>query len=120
MSNDSHKNRKPYNPVAENLKCFMKYKGISRKELAESLGVEKNTVDKMLSGSHAISGPYHEILLKEYDCDLNFLYGGVEYSDFLIKDVGMIENEDISKQEAKRRLVVAIEYMVQYLANMPD
>lgn len=102
--------------VGNNLKCFMEYNGISRRELAKSFGIEKNTLDKILSGSHALSGPYNAILLNEYDCDLNFIYGGLQYSEAMINNLGTVEKQ-FSKKERNKRIVALMQYMLNVLVD---
>lgn len=70
--------------AGRNLKYFIQNNQISVKQLAESFGIEENSVQKILNGTNAISGPYNYILLTEYNCNLNFIYGGVGCTDVLI------------------------------------
>lgn len=58
--------------AGRNLKYFIESNGISQEQLAESFGIEKDSLQKILNGTNAISGPYNYILLNEYNC--NTLY----------------------------------------------
>lgn len=82
MKDVSKRAKNPANVFAgRNLKYFMDVNGIKEEQLAASFGIEPDSLQRILSGRNAISGPYNYILLNEYNCDLNFIYGGVSYSD---------------------------------------
>lgn len=108
--------RNPANVIAgRNLKYFMDTNGISNQQLAESFGIEKESVQKILSGRNAISGPYNYILLNNYNCDLNFIYGGIARCDTLINDIGMVEEAG-----AKGKLWDAVLREMRYLVDLLD
>ena len=110
----NYKGKNPSNVLAgRNLRYFIETIGMSRDELAEKLGIEKDAVNKILNGTNAISGPYNEILLNELNCDLNFIYGGVARSEMLMNEIGMIESV-----ESKRVLRESVFRMMRYLMDV--
>lgn len=117
------KTRNSKNPAnvfaGRNLKYFMDCNNITEQQLADSFGIEKDSLVKILSGRNAISGPYNYILLNEYGCDLNFIYGGMVHSDILIKDISQIVNQDM-KTELKHSITRAMHYLLELLENMED
>lgn len=80
--------------AGRNLKYFIESNGISQEQLAESFGIEKDSLQKILNGTNAISGPYNYILLNEYNATLsifNTLIDGqneIEFKMVLGKDSG--------------------------------
>lgn len=108
--------KNPANIIAgRNLKYFMDANGISNQQLAESFGIEKESLQKILSGRNAISGPYNYILLNDYNCDLNFIYGGVARSDALINEIPLVESYGV-----KEKIRESIARQMHYLANLLD
>ena len=108
--------RNPANVVAgQNLKYFMEVRGISMQQLADSFGIEKESLQKILSGRNAISGPYNNILVKTYNCDLNFIYGGIEHSDTLVREI-----DPIGQYAADNDKLKAISRQLCYLAGCLD
>lgn len=108
--------KNPANIIAgRNLKYFMDANGISNQQLAESFGIEKESLQKILSGRNAISGPYNYILLNDYNCDLNFVYGGVARSDALINEIQLVESYGV-----KEKIRESIVRQMHYLANLLD
>ena len=76
MKDTLKRTKNPANVFAgRNLKYFMDVNGIEDEQLAASFGIEPDSLQRILSGRNAISGPYNYILLNEYNCDLNFIYG---------------------------------------------
>lgn len=115
MGKKSDSSKEPSNVAAgKNLKFFMESNGISKEKMAESLGIEKNSLYKILSGTNAISGPYNAILLKEFACDLNFIYGGFAYQDATVESVGKIERQ-CTDMEARERIAALIQSLVDML-----
>lgn len=108
--------------AGRNLKYFMDANGISNQQLAESFGIEKESLQKILSGTNAISGPYNYILLNEYNCDLNFIYGGIARSDTLITDIQLVEKSDIrgKTKEAIVRQLLYLAKLIEDMDNMND
>lgn len=116
MGKVAKNSKNPSNVLAgRNLRYFIESIGMSRDELAELLGIERDAVNKILNGTNAISGPYNEILLNELNCDLNFIYGGVARSDMLINEIGMLE-----KEGSRKRLRHSALRMIQYLVDILD
>ncbi len=110
--------KNPANIIAgRNLRYFMDANGISSQQLAESFGIEKESLQKILSGTNAISGPYNYILLNEYNCDLNFIYGGIARSDTLITELQLIEKTDM-KEKTKDAIVRQLLYLSNLVENM--
>ncbi|MCI8793024.1 MAG: helix-turn-helix transcriptional regulator [Eubacterium sp.] len=110
----NYNGKNPSNVLAgRNLRYFIETIGMSRDELAEKLGIERDAVNKILNGTNAISGPYNEILLNELNCDLNFIYGGVARSEMLMNEIGMIESV-----ESKRVLRESVFRMMRYLMDV--
>lgn len=89
--------------AGRNLKYFIQNNGISEEQLARSFGIEKDSLQRILNGTNAISGPYNYILLNEYNCDLNFIYGGVAHCDVLVNDVQVETTKHMTMDEAISR-----------------
>lgn len=106
--------KNPANVIAgRNLKYFMDINGITNQQLAKSFGIEKESLQKIISGRNAISGPYNYILLNEYNCDLNFIYGGVARSDTLLNELKLVEKSGI-----QNRMRESIARQMRYLASI--
>lgn len=97
-----------------NLKYFMECNAISVQDVAKSLGVKVDAVNKMLDGTNGISGRYNRILIEKYNCDLNFIYGGIPYYD-VIKD-----NCRFEKQLSDGKKIEAISREMRYLVNVVE
>lgn len=97
----------------------MDVNNISEEQLAESFGIEPDSLQRILSGRNAISGPYNYILLHEYNCDLNFIYGGVSYSD---KPQIRLELGEDKKTDDKMREAISRElhYLAELLNDLSD
>lgn len=120
MKKSRNSSKNPANVFAgRNLKYFMDCHDISDEQLADSFGIEKDSLLKILNGRNAISGPYNAILLKEYGCDLNFIYGGMVHSDMLIKDIGQIEQQSTGA-ELKKSITRAMHYLLELLENIEE
>ena len=102
-----------------NLKFFMERNGISIDELAESFHIKNDAVKKILDGTNAISGRYNCILVEKYNCDLNFIYGGIAYYDVLL-DEERLEKESSNgkKQEIFSRNMKYLAELVEYLDQL--
>ena len=106
--------KNPANVIAgRNLKYFMDINEITNQQLAKSFGIEKESLQKIISGRNAISGPYNYILLNEYNCDLNFIYGGVARSDTLLNELKLVEKSGI-----QNRMRESIARQMRYLASI--
>ena len=113
---ESRDSRNPANVIAgRNLRYFMESRGITNQQLADSFGIEKESLQKILNGRNAISGPYNYILLNTYSCDLNFIYGGISHSDTLTKEV-----ETQILEENKKKTVDLIARQMKYLSGYLD
>lgn len=104
--------------AGRNLKYFIDSNGISQDQLASSFGIEKDSLQKILNGTNAISGPYNYILLNEYNCDLNFIYGGVERCDKLISK-HLVEGKD-RRTCAREAVVRELHYLADLLEDMDE
>lgn len=115
---DGKKN--PANILAgRNLLYFIESIGVTREELAELFHIETDSVNKLLNGTNAISGPYNEILLRELNCDLNFIYGGVARSDRMIHEIKRVKEngqEETLRNAVLRNMRYLIDIM-EYLDN---
>ena len=73
-------------------------------------------MQKILNGTNAISGFYNYILLTEYNCNLNFIYGGVTQSDELLNE---FETEgDNMQQKTQRALCRELQCLKEQIAEM--
>lgn len=110
------KNKNSINVLAgHNLKYFMKKNNISVQELANSFGIESSSLLKILNGTNAISGPYNYILVNEYNCNLNFIYGALGEESTVI---GSEEIFDKGEDSDKERLRAVIMRNLYYLNNL--
>lgn len=112
--------KNPANVLAgRNLLYFIESIGMTREELAGLFHIETDSVNKLLNGTNAISGPYNEILLRELNCDLNFIYGGVARSDRMINEIEMMK-ENGSKETLRNAVFRNMRYLIdimEYLEN---
>lgn len=115
--------KNPANVLAgRNLLYFIESIGMTREELAELFHIETDSVNKLLNGTNAISGPYNEILLRELNCDLNFIYGGVARSDKMINEIERMK-ENGSKETLRNAVLRNMRYlidMIEYLDNQQN
>lgn len=102
--------------AGRNLKYFIQNNHISVKQLAESFGIEENSVQKILNGTNAISGPYNYILLTEYNCNLNFIYGGVGSTDALIHE--SLNGEETMKRQMQKALCREMRQLEEMIMKM--
>lgn len=118
---ETKKSKKNYaNIIAgRNLKYFMDELSIKNQELATNFGIEKESLQKILSGRNAISGPYNYILLDKYQCDLNFIYGGVAYSNKLIKEIEVVEATN-SPKKIRESIVRQMHYLADLLEILDE
>lgn len=120
MKSISKRTRNPANVFAgRNLKYFMDVNDIPEEQLAASFGIEPDSLQKILSGRNAISGPYNYILLHEYNCDLNFIYGGICCSEKINIELELTKDE-ISESKMREALSRELHYLADILVNMRE
>lgn len=79
MKNTTKDKRNPINVyVGRNLSFFMECNNIPVSELANSFGIEKDSLKRILNGINGLSSEYCHILACEYHCNMNFLFSGME------------------------------------------
>lgn len=79
MKNSTKDKRNPINVIiGRNLQYFMESNDIPIEEMAKSFGIEQDSLRRILKGINGISSEYCYILSEKYNCDMNFLFGGVE------------------------------------------
>lgn len=105
--------------VGRNLKYFIECNNISIQELADKLGIETDTVLRLLNGTNGMSSAYNKILLEEFNCDLNFIYGGISHSQFLTNQIEK-STENVSEKQARKSIMRAMAYLLDMLENMED
>lgn len=102
-----------------NLRYFIECNGISIEDLAESFGIKSDAVNKILDGTNAISGRYNCILVNKYNCDLNFIYGGIPYCDVVMEDKWFENQHSEGKaQEAISRKMEYLAKVVEYIDQL--
>ncbi len=120
MKSISKRTRNPANVFAgRNLKYFMDVNDIQEEQLAASFGIEPDSLQKILSGRNAISGPYNYILLNEYNCDLNFIYGGISYTEKVNIQLEVTKDK-ISDSKMNEAVSRELHYLADILVNMSE
>ena len=93
--------------VGRNLRYFIEKQNISEQELADSFHIEKDSLKRILNGTNGISGEYLHILLTQYGCDLNFLFGGTDFREYLKEGDATGEKQDaeiVTKESIARQI----------------
>lgn len=118
MRKQTGKVKNPINvSVGRNLRYFIECKDISVQELADKLGVETDTVLRLLNGTNGMSSAYNKILLEEFNCDLNFIYGGIAHSQFLTNELEKSKG-DVPDKQNRKTIIRAMAYLLDTLENM--
>lgn len=77
MKRNSRKKTEINIRIGGRLKRFRIKNGISADELAEAFGIVKDSLLRIENGSTGLSSEYAYILATRYNCDMNYLFGGV-------------------------------------------
>ena len=74
--------------IGNKIKIFRRIYGVKRNELAEKFHISDDAVYRIERGETGFSSEYAYILANEYGCDMNFIYGSEEISEFILKSIG--------------------------------
>ena len=115
MDKSFRDNKNPVNVmIGRNLRYFMERKNISEKELSKDFGIERDSLRRILNGTNGISSEYCHILVAKYDCNMNFIFGGVEKSDIeLEEEVACAQMEASNSRSSVAKLM-------RYLADIVE
>lgn len=80
--------------IGGRLKRFRTSNGISAEEMASSFGIVKDSFLRIENGSTGLSGEYAYILATQYNCDMNYLFGGIISDDQFYKVDADVKEDD--------------------------
>lgn len=97
--------------IGKRLKLFRKKNEISADELASAFGIVKDSLLRIENGSTGLSGEYAYILATRYNCDMNYLFGGViPNNEFYNVGTGIREDDN-------ERLAESLHYIADLIRN---
>lgn len=96
MKRNSRKKTEINIRIGGRLKRFRMKNGISADELAEAFGIVKDSLMRIENGSTGLSSEYAYILAIRYNCDMNYLFGGVISEDECLR-----LKKDLRKQDSQ-------------------
>lgn len=97
--------------IGKRLKRFRKKNEIPADELASAFGIVKDSLLRIENGSTGLSGEYAYILATRYNCDMNYLFGGVIPDDEFYKvSIGIREDDN-------ERLAESLNYIADLIRN---
>ena len=91
--------------IGTRLKNFRTKNGISAEEIAAAFGIVKDSYLRIENGSTGLSGEYAYILDTKYNCDMNYLFGGV------VSDEEFLKVSQFSKEDDNQRLAEILHYI---------
>lgn len=91
--------------IGTRLKNFRTKNGISAEEIAAAFGIVKDSYLRIENGSTGLSGEYAYILATKYNCDMNYLFGGV------VSDEEFLKVSQFSKEDDNQRLTEILHYI---------
>lgn len=95
MKNSKRKKTDINVKIGKRLKLFRKKNDISADELAAAFGIVKDSLLRIENGSTGLSGEYAYILATRYNCDMNYLFGGViPDNEFYNVSIGIREDDN--------------------------
>ncbi len=94
--------------IGGRLRRFRVKNGITADEMADAFGIVKDSLLRIENGSTGLSGEYAYILATKFNCDMNYLFGGVISDDEFYK-IGFDMREDDNQRLAE---------MLHYIADV--
>lgn len=91
--------------VGRRLKHFRTKNGISAEEMAAAFGIVKDSYLRIENGSTGLSGEYAYILATKYNCDMNYLFGGV------VSDDEFFKVNEVVREDDNQRLAEVLHYI---------
>ena len=91
--------------IGRRLKHFRTVNGLSAEEMASAFGIVKDSYLRIENGSTGLSGEYAFILATKFNCDMNYLFGGMVTDDefFKISEAG--------REDDNQRLAEILHYI---------
>ena len=96
--------------IGGRLKRFRMENDITADEMAEAFGIVRDSLLRIENGSTGLSGEYAYILATKFNCDMNYLFGGV-ISDDEFHRIEMDMREDDNQRLAQ---------LLHYIADVVD
>ncbi len=94
--------------IGGRLRRFRVNNGITADEMADAFGIVRDSLLRIENGSTGLSGEYAYILATKFNCDMNYLFGGVISDDEYYK-IGFDMREDDNQRLAE---------MLHYIADV--
>lgn len=111
MKRNSRKKTEINIRIGGRLKRFRIKNGISADELAEAFGIVKDSLLRIENGSTGLSSEYAYILATRYNCDMNYLFGGV------ILEAECIRVEKDVREEDSQCMARLLHYIADLVAE---
>ncbi len=86
--------------IGGRLKRFRVKNEITADEMAEAFGIVRDSLLRIENGSTGLSGEYAYILATKFNCDMNYLFGGVISDDEFYR-IEIKTTEDNNQRLAK-------------------
>lgn len=86
--------------IGGRLKRFRVKNEITADEMAEAFGIVRDSLLRIENGSTGLSGEYAYILATKFNCDMNYLFGGVISDDEFYR-IEINTTEDNNQRLAK-------------------
>lgn len=96
--------------IGGRLKRFRMKNDITADEMAEAFGIVRDSLLRIENGSTGLSGEYAYILATKFNCDMNYLFGGV-ISDDEFHRIEIDMREDDNQRLAQ---------LLHYIADVVD
>ena len=82
--------------LGRRLKHFRTVNGIPAEEMAAAFGIVKDSYLRIENGSTGLSGEYAYILATKFNCDMNYLFGGIvtDHESFKINESGREDDNE--------------------------
>lgn len=91
--------------IGRRLKLFRNRNGIPADDLAEAFGIVRDSLLRIENGSTGLSGEYAYILATRYQCDMNYLFGGI------VTDEELYKIDADAREGGNKRLAEVLHYI---------
>lgn len=111
MKKNTKDKRNPINVfIGRNLSFFMESNNIPASDMANSFGIETDSLKRILNGINGISSEYCYILACKYHCNMNFLFGGMENTG----DISELKTK-MDVPEPEKGIVKSLRYLADII-----
>ena len=95
--------------VGENVKTCRELLGLKRKEVADILHIEDDTLYRIEKGQIGLSSIYSNILATELNFDMDFIYGRRDVPNLMVEEKNGVDVDEIT-----RRIYYYVELLKSY------